>query len=740
VPDALVHQWFVELLRRFNLHFSIYDEERCVAATPADEPEANPFAAAQLVLCPLSLLADNPQRARQAAAADWDLLIVDEAHRLSWSTAASSPEYDTVDTLCQAIPAVLLLTATPEQLGADAHFARLRLLDPERYPDLSAFQAANAQFQTVARIAGALLDGEMPTAEDLAVFATESAAAALAARIEQGAGDTDQLISELLDRHGVGRVMFRNVRAAVGGFPQRRPEIVRLPCPSDAVRQRLAAEFAADTTSTTGPDIGADDPRIRWLADLLTTHADEKFLLICRTRQRAESAAEALRAQLNVPLALFHEALQLVQRDRNAAWFAEADGARILFCSEIGSEGRNFQFAHHLVLLDLPLAPDLLEQRIGRLDRIGQSKDIHVHVPVVVGTPQAVLARWYDDGLDGLAHSVAAGGRCARRFMPELIALASAPVDDQSTAALERLISDTRDTARAESARLAAGRDRLLELGSCRPEAAATLVQQIADADSDRRLADYIPALMEHLGVQLDEIDLHSYLLRLGNLFTGELPMLTDGMRVTLSREKALHREDMVFLSWDHPLVGAAMDTVISGTTGNAAFAVWPDASRRRMLLETVYVVDCPAPPALGITRFLTPAPVRVVIDHQLQDCTANCNSTELEDALEPGRPGMLYDKPELTQTLLPAMLAAAEKIAAAQVPEAAAAARAAADQLFTAESKRLRDLQRCNPAVRDAEISAWDEAHSQIASHLDATRLRLDSVRLIWQGPSDGF
>jgi len=81
-----------------------------------------------------------------------------------------------------------------------------------------------------------------------------------------------------------------------------------------------------------------------------------------------------------------------VQRDRNAAWFAESDGARLLLCSEIGSEGRNFQFAQHLVLFDLPLNPELLEQRIGRLDRIGQTADIQIHVPYLARSPQEVLA------------------------------------------------------------------------------------------------------------------------------------------------------------------------------------------------------------------------------------------------------------------------------------------------------------------------------------------------------------
>ena len=78
---------------------------------------------------------------------------------------------------------------------------------------------------------------------------------------------------------------------------------------------------------------------------------------------------------------------------------APAQGAQVLVCSEIGSEGRNFQFAHHLVLFDfLPLEPDLLEQRIGRLDRIGQRDTIDLHVPYLVGGASEVLLRWYRDG------------------------------------------------------------------------------------------------------------------------------------------------------------------------------------------------------------------------------------------------------------------------------------------------------------------------------------------------------
>src|SRR5206468_9765010 len=176
---------------------------------------------------------------------------------------------------------------------------------------------------------------------------------------------------------GTGHVRFRNTRATITGFPNR---VVRLaPLERDSSRH----------------------PMVDWLGGLLRSLEPEKVLLICRTQAKVAAIDAALRQRIkNVKIAVFHEGLSLVQRDRNAAWFAEKDGARILICSEIGSEGRNFQFAHHLILFDLPLDPEILEQRIGRLDRIGQTASIRIHVPYVRGTSEEVFARWYHEGLN----------------------------------------------------------------------------------------------------------------------------------------------------------------------------------------------------------------------------------------------------------------------------------------------------------------------------------------------------
>jgi ATP-dependent helicase HepA len=159
VPESLLHQWLVEMLRRFNLSFSIFDKERCDAITESTEQD-NPFHTEQQVLCTLEFLLSHPEHHQQAIAGDWDLLVVDEAHHLQWSPDEVSPEYRLIEQLAQATRGVLLLTATPEQLGKESHFARLRLLDPDRFPDFDSFVQEEQAYEPVARAVQALLDAQ----------------------------------------------------------------------------------------------------------------------------------------------------------------------------------------------------------------------------------------------------------------------------------------------------------------------------------------------------------------------------------------------------------------------------------------------------------------------------------------------------------------------------------------------------------------------------------------------------
>jgi ATP-dependent helicase HepA len=536
VPDALVHQWFVELLRRFHLWFHIFNEERCDTIETAN-PDTNPFLDDQLVLCSIKFLAANPRRAEQIVPAGWDVVVVDEAHHLSWTPQAVSPEYTLVEALAARTPALLLLTGTPEQLGLTSHFARLRLLDPDRYSSLEAFLLETERFQRVATVAGKLINRQKPVADEVQILADllGTTVNKLQAKLEVAepveSPERAQLIDALIDRHGTGRVMFRNTRSVLGGFPKRRVGMQPLPAGPDSERLfvELADEFAADTRDQQGAvDYSRllTDPRLAWLAALLRRVAPEKVLLICRSQKKVLAIHQALRRLVNVKAAIFHEALPLVQRDRNAAWFAEEDGAQVLLASEIGSEGRNFQFAHHLVLYDLPPDPDLLEQRIGRLDRIGQSAEIHIHVPFVESSPHEVLARWFHEGLNGFEQNLRGGRQLFERFGERVHDLAQDfhETHEQVRPELASLIDETRAAAATAAHRLEQGRDRLLELNSYRPAVAGQTVQAIAALDQDRALEEFLLTVFDHFHIPVEELAPRTYFLGSAGVFADSFP------------------------------------------------------------------------------------------------------------------------------------------------------------------------------------------------------------------------
>ncbi len=746
LPESLVHQWFVELLRRFNLWFHIFDEERCDAIETSN-PEANPFLDDQLILCSIGLFANNAKRVDQALAAGWDMLVVDEAHHLGWSPESVSREYEIVETLSRTAPGLLLLTATPEQLGVASHFARLRLLDANRFHDLNEFRHEAEHYRDVARIAEKILSERRLFPADVKKLAAilaqnESELRPIVEKME--AKVRENLISALLDQHGTGRVMFRNTRATISGFPKRNARLHALKTPRENSKlfDTLAEEFAADTDAACARDfkpIFSRDPRLDWLADLLRSLEREKIVLICRTQRKVEAIDAALRERMTVKVAVFHEGLALVQRDRNAAWFAEEDGARLLICSEIGSEGRNFQFAHHLVLFDLPLDPELLEQRIGRLDRIGQTSEIQVHVPFVAGSSQEVLARWCDDGLNAFEKNLHGGRELLERFGAAIRDLAQDfhETEETSRAELVRLIDETKAARKEVATRLEQGRDRLLELNSSRPAVAARLVDEIQAHDADASLDEFMVSVFDHFSIHVEELTHRTFQLGSAGVFAESFPGLpTEGLTVTCDRKRALSREDIQFLTWDHPLVTGALDLLLGSEKGNSSFARWPDKAPG-LYLETIYLLECIAPPDLHVDRFLPPTPLRVLVDHRGTDSGKSITAESVARNLKPAEPYALLDQPELREDLLPNLLEKAQAIAAGQIGEIGAQARREMTAQLGSEITRLKALQKVNRSVRIEEIELLVQQQRALDQHLANARLRLDAIRLIQSGPN---
>ncbi len=753
VPDPLVHQWLVELMRRFNLRFRIFDEET-YQALEASAAMENPFHSEQLVLCSLALFQHHPARLNQALEGNWDLLVVDEAHHLTWAADEPSEEYLLVEALALRTPGVLLLTATPEQLGQAGHFARLRLLDPDRYYDLDAFLREERHYQPVAEAVEHLLRDEPLSelaARQLLDRLDESQSAPLIAEAadpalppERRRSARENLIRLLLDRHGTGRVMFRNTRARISGFPERRLFAHPLPSPAPyddnaetAARLGLPIEYALTPERLHAAEGQADwwrfDPRVDWLIGFLREHAQDKLLLICARAETAAELQEALRVRSGIRSGLFHEGLSIIERDRAAAWFADPEGARLLICSEIGSEGRNFQFAHRLVMFDLPDDPDLLEQRIGRLDRIGQKHPVEIHVPCLEPGPQWVMLRWYRDGLDAFRHQVQGTAQIRESLEEPLWALLQSEGEDSQ--ALDRLIEQTRKRKEATEQRLQQGRDHLLELGGCREPEAGELVDALRERDASPELRHYLGQLFDSYNIDSEPLGL-GLILKPGDQVTaGTLPGLPEeGLTVTFDRRDALAHEDRQFLTWEHPLVTQAMEQIVDQQTGNCAAVTvqHPRLQAGQLLLESLFVVECLAPRALHAGRFLPPTLIRILLDVQGRRVDDRIGCRQLTEASQPLQPQVLLPVLQRYRPVIHTLQEEAQRAARSEIPALIGTAVKRMMEEYTRELQRMSALKRHNPGVREEEIRLLREQGSALHRHLQESALRLDALRLV--------
>ncbi len=727
VPDSLVHQWFIELYRRFNLVFRIYDREYCESLSETAEGE-NIFLQDQWILSSLDFLAAAPQWQQQAIASEWDMMVVDEAHHLT----EESDAYRFIMELGKDTPGMLLLTATPELHGLSGHFSRLRLLDPARYHDFKAFKMQEKEYSKIASMANKILDHQVLQAHEkrtLVQLLPEYAEA-----IETGLQDDSnrsQLIERLIDQHGMGRVLFRNTRSVVSGFPNREIHLIPLQA-EDSVRERIDQQLLQPELA---PQFN-DDPRLDWLASYLKHNRQKKILLICRSIATVYALAETLPHRINIPFALFHEQLSILQRDRHAAWFADPEGAQILICSEIGSEGRNFQFAQDLVLFDLPLDPELLEQRIGRLDRIGQKHTIHIHVPYIKDSLLEILVRWYHEGMNGFKETIPGAFQIDQEMGPRVRAL----IDRKDLSGLDAVVKETAALHKQLIQQLQEGRDRLLELHSFDAQIAADLVADIKAQDQSQQIDRFLLQLFDRYEIHAQEFRSRTMMLNFEMLSTPHFPRppirKEDEFPATFDRRVALEREEVEFFSQDHPMVIGAIDALLGSETGNSTLAWWDDDLKESLWLETVFVIECVAPARLHVDRFLPPTPIRVMIDHKMQDLTPKIKVKVLEKKLKNARKHDILDNPDIRQHLLPGMLKQCQKRANIRQKAMIEKGLNEMREIYNVEIERLLALKRVNPNIRSEEIQAWQLEQKELETSLSSARLRLDAVRCIIRGP----
>lgn len=387
---------------------------------------------------------------------------------------------------------------------------------------------------------------------------------------------------------------------------------------------------------------------MQWLAEWLIEQrhisadiSDNKTLVITANASTAIDLANTLKLQFGIYAAVFHEGLSLIERDRASAFFADTEnGTPVLICSEIGSEGRNFQFAHQMVLFDLPLNPDLLEQRIGRLDRIGQTQNIKIHVPYLKNTAQELLFHWYHEGLNAFEHTCPAGHNVFTQVQTQLqhLLMTSSLVNNSTASdSNSAFIKFSQSLHEVLNKALHEGRDRLLEYNSCRQPEADQLKLQAENNNPQTEILPYMEALFDALGIEHSDHSEHCYIIAPGENMINQFPGLPDdGMTITYDRSIALANEDIEFFTWEHPIVRTAMDMITSNEMGNTAVTTLDSSALQiavqpgSLLLECIFILETTAHKTLQADRYLPATTIRTLIDERGQDITRFIKNSEI--------------------------------------------------------------------------------------------------------------
>ncbi len=728
VPDSLQYQWMIEMRRRFNLQFSLFDLTR-TASIKEHDPDLNPFLTEQCIIASVDLMVDHDDLREQALEAGFDLLVVDEAHHLMWSEEeGGNDRYDLVEELAEKTPGVLLLTATPEQLGVESHFARLRLLDPQRFSSLNRFLEEEEQYHHTAKIAEVLMS-DLPL-EPAHLAAIEGL---LGHSIQDEPEQRFRAIHELLDRHGTGRILFRNTREAIQGFPGRDCQPVALPAPANWSKDgKLREQMWPEEAQLDGTWM-EHDPRVMWLMEMLRTELKhKKVLLIARSGPVVEALENVLRLHAGIRTAMFHEGMSLLERDQAAAYFAEDSyGAQILLCSEIGSEGRNFQFASDLILFDLPANPDVLEQRIGRLDRIGQENRIQIHVPYLAGTAQERMFRWYNEGLNIFSNISPAAQTLQENFIAKLKDCLLSDLGQQFEDLLEE-VSVQREALEAE---LQEGRDRLLEYNSCRPIVAQEIVQALEDYDDNTTLPMFMKRFMASTNIDFDEQSNGTVIIKpTDQMQVQGLSLDEEGMTATFYRDQAQVREDAQYLTLEHPFTESVMEMINTQSFGSTNVALLKSNALKQgsLLLEVWFKVDVIAPKALNLPSSLPQQLIRVLLSETGQDLSAKIDPSILKPYLHHLDSNSCRQVVKARRDVIEQRYAQALDLAKTALPNFKQQAKEVYGNKWQYEIDRLTYLKQFNPSIREDEIARLQKFQSEGISLLDGLSVTPEAIQVL--------
>jgi ATP-dependent helicase HepA len=206
-----------------------------------------------------------------------------------------------------------------------------------------------------------------------------------------------------------------------------------------------------------------------------------------------------------------------------------------------------------------------------------------------------------------------------------------------------------------------------------------------------------------------------------------------DGITATYQRDLALRREDMQYLTWEHPMVTGAMDLVLGGEFGNTAFCTLklPPLKPGTILLEAVFTLSCTAPGTLQLQHYLPLTTVRIVVDQHHADVSKKLSRAHLNSLAQKVPIQSAQELVRHTRAKITTMIGQAQPLAEAQRKGLLDHAVANMQASQGAELERLQALAAVNSNIRQEEIQHLKNTASTLLRYLHEAQLRLDAVRV---------
>src|SRR6266850_4199158 len=297
------------------------------------------------------------------------------------------------------------------------------------------------------------------------------------------------------------------------------------------------------------------DPRIEWLLSQapLWRDANEKTLVFVEHRETLEMLRTTLSHRAQLASGVFHEELSPARRDTEVARFRDPDGPSLLVSTECGGEGRNFEFCRRLVLFDLPWKPSIVEQRIGRLDRIGR----RIPVEIVYFRPPGGIGRdvvRLFEALGVFREPVAGLEPQLAHVEGALEEIALDPLASLSDERLEALVGE----AGAARTRIREAAYQQLHRNPYRSDMAANILARVP-AELDALNEEVVVTACIGLGFTIERPrGRRIFAIELGNgALVDGLPGVPGGSSYvgSFDREEAVEKETIDFFASGHPLV-----------------------------------------------------------------------------------------------------------------------------------------------------------------------------------------